>query len=109
VAGRAGARPRGAGVTFEHVVAGHQVDDPVRVGCRAVDDRQQVPAGQGMHLAERPTQLGSAVDRLVDAGGGEQRGDEVDVRGRRVVDDTTLGGAARRCGRSTKGTRVASS
>ena len=46
------AKPRGAAVALEHVVAGHQVDSAVLVGRAAVDDGHQVAAWQGVHLGE---------------------------------------------------------
>ena len=69
---------RGAGVAFEHVVAGHQIHGPVLVGRGAVDHRHQVASRERMDLGEG---LGERrrCGGHVDPGGGQQGGDQVHV------------------------------
>ena len=98
---------RGAGVAFEHVVAGHQVHRPASSAGAAVDDRHEVATRQCVHLGERLASVGG--DRAdVEPGGAEQRRHQIDVRGRRRH-GARRRSRRRRCARSTNGTRVASS
>ena len=101
---------RGTAVALEHVVPGHEVDGPVGVAARsvAVDHRQQVGARQRVHLAEGRRRSSGASAAVVEPGGGEQGGDEVDVGGRRPRSGavTWSSGPTRAM---VNGTRVASS
>ena len=91
-ASQTASKGRCARVALEHVVVGHQIHRPVPVSARrVVDDRHQIAAGQRVHFAELVTQCGGG-DRLVDAGRGEQRRDDVDVRRRGAIDDRTCRG-----------------
>ena len=78
--------PRRARVPLGHVVAGEQIDPAIVAGDRRVlDDGHEVGAGKVVHLGEvRPQHRGRY--RLVDARSGQQRRDDVDVRGRSRVD-----------------------
>ena len=78
-------------VTLEDVVTGLQVDRAVGVKA-AVDQWPQARTGQRVHFAEAFGECGSSCGD-VDASGVEQRGQQVHVRRRGVVD----GGAPSRC------------